>query len=140
MKRTLLFLLLSGLLITAQAQKIKFKGLEKVSITDPGQLYSTYKYEDSDLATLRSVLENEAQVSYVAEYSSEVTWPDGLSTLQGRTQLQETIKSFNAYELADLGDKHVLMIPAKKNKKSGVKLTQDIFMIMGTSGIRKINN
>lgn len=136
MMRIIVFFLAFGTIFSAGAQKIKYSSLKKVTISDPGQLYSTYNFDESEMKTIRAVFNNDVkQVDGFVKYSNESSWPEGLSTLDGRSSLQDAIRGFHAYKLAMLDDKYVLLIPKKKNKRSGVKFTHDIYMIVGKSGI-----
>lgn len=137
MKRYLLIVLFAAIGCVGFAQQVKYNKFAKVVLTDPGQLYSTYNFNANDSATVRSALSGDEKLTgIVIEYSRENKWPDGLNTLSDRMSRKETIQSFKVYKVADLGDRYVLMVPMKKNKKTGISFTSDIFLVVGKSGVK----
>lgn len=137
---SIILLLLAGTLVATpavQGQKL-FKKVKKVTISDPGELHSTYNIGDSEAKTLQENMTKPDKVNEVIEYANESSWPKGLSDFNDRIQesTQELIKKFMAFKVAELGDKYLLWIPAGKNKKSGLPFSHDIYFVIGKSGVK----
>jgi len=138
MKKLTLFsaVLLAVLFVSVGAsKKYKFHGiaLAKVTLVDPGELYSTYEFSvEEENAIKKAVNNDQALFDEIATYHLEENWPEPLKDFNWRIANGEKMKMFVAYKLCDLpGDRCVLVIPLKKNKKNkDVKFTRDIYFVM----------
>jgi len=114
------------------------KSYKKVSIVDPGMIYSTYSIEDSEKKIILDNGISFKQFQDIAEYSRENTWPIAMQTLSTRINNRENIKKYSAYLVTTFNDKCILLIPAKKNKHMipDMQLKRDFYIIIGCSGIK----
>ena|ERR1044072_2525223 len=122
----------------------KFK---KVTITDPGELFSTYHLkEDPDavaaINAVKGITESEKDDIY--KYATEENWPDGMATLQARLDNREEIKKYNAYLVTSFlthqnKKMHIIKVPQSKNAhmKGKMALDHDIYIVISDLGIRK---
>lgn len=142
--RTLLVsLILSFPFLHAQAQKAPGKYVvdghkcKKATIVDPGELYSTYQFDETELEMLSAAVGN-TLAGRVNENHTEDRFPVAMQDLDARTDNPERMKAFRVYKLARLDDKWVLVVPAKYNKHqpSGWAPQQDFFLVMRAEGVK----
>jgi hypothetical protein len=119
------------------------EGLPKISITDPGELYSTIDLGASStaMAAMRSAGMSEPLIQEVLANSTESSWPEGLNTLDERLSARDNIKSFNAYQIAYYDEKVILLIPKEGNRHvpSTMLPNTDMYMVLGTEGLSGVN-
>lgn len=126
-----------------QAQKkYKTHGMKcrRMEIVDPGELYSTYEITAEDEETLtqnEGVREDLMQVIIDNCTENAASWPEGMRTLDSRIDNPDVLKKYVAFEVAEFGDRHVLVIPAKYNKgmPAGFAPDEDFFIVIGNKGI-----
>ena len=107
----------------------------KVSIIDPGQLYSTYEFSEGELeaTSLPAKIQKD-----IITYGVESNWPESIQGLGFRTDNPEKMKKYKVYKIAEINENRcILVVPAKENKKmpKGMKPSRDIYFIMGLDGI-----
>jgi len=138
----------SALLLFAGACKTQQaatgSSLKKVTITNPGELFSTYDL-GGDLEAVAAI---DALTGYTAEqkeevykYSNEEEWPEGMKSLDSRTTNREQIKKYKAYLLTSFpndsrGTLYILKIPQADNSsvKGSMALSHDIYIVMTEKG------
>jgi len=104
-----LFTLILFSLVTANfsyAQK-SYKWMKKkcplVSITDAGEMYSTYQIEQNDREILKSKEKlNEQQIETILNNCKENNWEGGMRELKSRTDNKDIIQKFKAFKVAQL--------------------------------------
>ena len=106
-------------------------------ITDSGDLYSTYSWDEPKD---KESLERQLGVRYAADvikYSHEDNWPSGIATLDGRNANRAELNSYNIEQVADLGDKYVVVVSPTQNrdKPSNMKPSRDIYLIIAKTGV-----
>jgi hypothetical protein len=141
-----LFLLLMAILqlpLLVQAQK-KYKThghkCPRVAITDPGELYSTYEFTTEDEETLKlneGLGEDLTQLVLDGSRESSEAWPEGMRTLDSRIDNPEILKQYKAFEVAELGEMLVVVIPAKfnANMPKGFAPSEDFYLLISNKGI-----
>lgn len=138
MKLVLMVLIFLGG-INIYSQQINYKKFMKVVLADPGQLYSTYQFDSGDSNAVSVAMKGKKDLTnMVIEYSREDNWPDGLNTLDDRLALKEILITLKVYLIADLGDKYLIIVPQKVNRKTRIPFTRDIFFVVGKSGVELI--
>jgi hypothetical protein len=149
----LLMLIFSMLLagnLTAQkapaVYKIDLLNCPKVTIANPGSLLSTYTFSEEEEEKFRSEMNAvralktgkfNAVVDQIVLAHTEEYYPESAQSLNERTANPAIIKGYYAYRVAEIGDKSILVIPAKynKNQPKGWAPANDFYMIIETSGI-----
>lgn len=138
----LLFVASCKTVSTTTGQKVS-----KVTITDPGELFSTYNLEGDDEAvkainSIKGI--NASGKEDIYKYSQEENWPAGMATLDGRLSNREEIKKYNAYLLTSFttasGRKvNILEVPKEKNghMKGEMALDRTIYIVITDMGIKK---
>lgn len=124
-------LLLTGLLVQLKGQDTK-----AISITDPGELYSSYIFTASDQETLVKALGQE-KFTIIKGASHESQWPSGIATLDSRTQKRDQIMLYHVNIVATLGEKSVIEINPANNKHMPAEMISDrsFYFVIGNSGI-----
>ncbi|MFN4285923.1 MAG: hypothetical protein ACK4E8_08155 [Lacibacter sp.] len=106
------------LLVSCSPKGFVFNGkkLPEVTITDMGDLYSTYRITEQEERQLTSQLKNAALVQEIKTYSQESYWPDAIKTLQKRIDARSTLSNYKFYKLAVLGTRTLVVVPPEKNR------------------------
>lgn len=135
-----LLLLLTQNDLHAQSAKYKIGKVKcvKVEITDPGEFYSTYEFLQTDLDQLRSLKFTEAEIENIKHAYNESAWPSELGNFEVRIQNAEKIKTYTVYKIAEIGDKYLLVAPAKYNSGMGTGWApqNDIYFVIGKAGVK----
>lgn len=135
-----LLLLLMQTDVHAQSAKYKTGKLKcvKVEITDPGEFYSTYEFIQTDLDQLHTVKLTDAEIENIKHAYNESAWPSELGNFQVRMQNAEKIKTYVVYKIAEIGDKYLLVAPAKYNSGMGEGWApqKDIYFVIGKAGVK----
>lgn len=125
----------------AQPKKFKIDGRKcmLVEITDPGEFYSTYNFEDADIELMKIDKMQPVLIQKIQDNHTEKSWPNLLSALDQRTANPDKIKSYVVYKVIQFNDKCVLVAPAKYNAGlgDGWAPAHDIFFVVGVSGIKQ---
>lgn len=136
----LIILLLINANVHAQSSKYKIGKVKcvKAAISDPGEFYSTYEFEPTDLNQLKSVKMTDADIETIKHANTESTWPAQLGSFEIRMQNAEKIKSYVVYKVAEIGDKYLLVAPAKYNSAMGDGWApqNDIYFVVGKAGVK----
>ena len=116
------------------------KKYASIVIQNPGDLYSTYEFTKSDRKELIEQGFKDELIRKIEKMSIESAWPEGIADLDGRLEMRDAFKTYKAFKVAQIGagEKVILAIPAKANKKMSPKMrpSQDIFFVMGATGIK----
>ena len=92
------------------------KKLPEVSISDLGELYSTYKFTSQDEQQIKSQLKDQSLFSEIKTFTNEEKWPSGVNTLDKRLNARSTMKNYHFYKVATIGTKTIVVVPMEKNK------------------------
>lgn len=114
-----------------------FAQKQRVIITDSGELYSTYVFTTSEEEDIKNQV-SAAAFREIMDYHTEDSWPSDIGSLKSRESNRPAISSYIAYQVAKTGNKAILYISAKKNKKlpEGLRPKRDFYFVIGTEGIR----
>lgn len=106
------------LLVACSPKGFLFDGkkLPEVTISDLGELYSTYKFTSQDEQQIKSQLKDQSLFSEIRTFSNEEKWPSGVNTLEKRLNTRSTMKNYHFYKVATIGTKTIVAVPAEKNK------------------------
>ena len=88
---------------------------KEVSISDMGEMYSTYNMSNAEKEELGRQLNNKALVDEIVRYSKENTWPDAVNTLDDRINNRAIMTKYNFYKVGTIGNKTIVTIPKEKN-------------------------
>lgn len=138
----MIFLLLaSWVLTTGAVQKYKFHGikLKQVTITTPGDLYSTYEFSEADRNAIKvAVREDQSIVDDIGKYHVEENWPEPLNDFNWRIAHGDDIIKLHAYRICFLTESRVLLVvPYSKNKgNKAISFTRDIYFVMNSSAVK----
>ena len=136
----LLFIFVFSTAANAQSKtyKVGKRKCERVEIADPGEFYSTYDFETTDIDIITAAGLKEEHIALVQQYHKESNWPTELGNFNVRINEQEKIKSYVVYKIATIGDKVLLVAPAKYNQQlgEGWAPTQDIYFVVGQAGVK----
>ena len=110
-----------------------------VTWVDSAEMFSTPNLPNDSSAqtTIRNLL-GEAWLTAILAYSSEETWPTGMSTLEGRNGNRAEISRYVAYRIVKLsGDRTLLWVPAAENQHLSEDLApaHDFFVLINNVGI-----
>ena len=122
-------LLITALSLNAQEPKL-------ISITDPGELYSTYNFTSSDQEMLIKTF-GQAKFDQINASSHESQWPSGISSLEDRTAKREQIMQYKVQVMAVLGERSLIEIAPASNKHmpADMLLEKPFYFVIGNSGI-----
>lgn len=133
-RQLLIVLLLVTHLVTGAQSGNK---LQRMKITDSGELYSTFSWDDNPAAKTAVVLAVTAtEFSDIVKYSNESYWPSAISTLDGRNNMRDKIDDYVVYKVADFDNRYLLKIPAGENyfMPSNMQSSHDFYFVIGKSG------
>lgn len=118
---------------------IDIKGLKEVQIQDSGRLYSTYDIDKYEREELLGQLSEEA-LELVEKYHREDSWPEAISNFEKREKVRSMIKNYRAFILAEMGDKYILIIPARANRRMplGFRPKHDVFFIISRTAVGEL--
>lgn len=110
------------------------------TIQNPGDLYSTYEFSKSDRKELIEQGFKDEQIRNIEKMANEASWPEGIADLDARLSSREQLRQYKVFKIAQIGagEKAILAIPAKVNKKMPLQMrpNQDIFFVIGASGVK----
>jgi hypothetical protein len=106
---------------------------------DSAEMFSTPNLSDDDAlqTTIRSTL-GEAWLTAILAYSSEETWPLGMSTLDGRNENRDEIARYVAYRILRVsGDRSIVWVPAAENQHLSADFApaHDFFVLINNVGV-----
>ncbi|MFN8287567.1 MAG: hypothetical protein U0V74_12470 [Chitinophagales bacterium] len=128
-------LIITGYCIDAQSSGTK----QRMKITDSGELYSTFNWDDNSAAKSAVVVAvSTSEFSDIIKYSNESNWPSGISTLDGRDALRTKINEYVAYKVAEFDNMVLLKIPAAENKSMpyNMQSPHDFYFVIGKTGVQ----
>jgi hypothetical protein len=137
----LVLLLLVGNALPLSAQKkIKWEGkkFQAVTITDPGELYSTPDFTESEISQLKAVGKlSQHHVDLIMANYHESQWTNKMNNLDNRIENPGIIMRLKVYKVAKVEDRYVLYVPVKGNGNlpEGWVVTKGFFIVIGTSGV-----
>jgi hypothetical protein len=108
-----------------------------VSVSNFGDLYSTYTFSPSDESDVKDAV-GSAMFKEIKTYAHEDNWPSDISGFDDRQTNRPKMYDYNVELVCRFGDgKVVLRAPVSKNAhmKGGMKLTHDIYFIIGETGV-----
>ena len=111
-------------------------------VTDFGQLYSTFNWDQKTTTELNTALGSDWAAKVVAS-SVESAWPSGIATLQGRTDNRPLMATYKLYYLTTIdGSRAVLVAPAAENKHlpANMQSTKDIYFLFSRSAVELTGN
>ena len=123
------------------AQK-KYKTMGKkfvvVTITDPGELYSTYELNDEEAAALKKEFGEDLFKDITGKYN-EGAWPSKFGDFDTRIENEETTKKYKVFLVKEFDGKNLLVVPAKYNKGMGEGFApdSDFYLVIGDKGLNK---
>lgn len=86
-----------------------------VTVTDLGEMYSTYNLSKSEKEEILGQLNNKALLDEIIRYSKESTWPDAVNSLDERIAVRTTMLKYHFYKVATFGNKTIVSVPKEKN-------------------------
>ena len=111
------------------------KKIPGVTISDIGDLYSTYNLSSQEKQQLGNQLKNQSLIDEIVTFSKESQWPDGVNTLEKRLKVRATLAKYNFFKVASIGTKTIVSIPAEKNRHmpQGFIPAKPMYMIFASS-------
>jgi hypothetical protein len=137
-----LLLILFFILPNAASAQKKYKtfGRKCVAMTlaDPGEMYSTYKFSEEEGEKLTAAGMPETMMSDISDHYNEGSWPSAMNNLDSRLENTETIRMYKVFKVTEWDGKCLLVIPAKPNTKmpEGFKPVQDFYMVINVGGVK----
>jgi USP8 interacting len=101
---------------TPKAYVFDGRKLQEVTVSDMGDLFSTYKLTDADKKELSEQLKNKAMLDQILTYSKEENWPDAVNTLNKRLSARTTMTKYRFFKVGAIGNKTIVSVPAEKNR------------------------
>ena len=89
---------------------------KEVTISDMGEMYSTYNVSNAEKEELGRQLNNKALIDEIVRYSKEDTWPDAINTLDDRINNRALMMKYHFYKVGTIGNKTIVAVPKEKNK------------------------
>ena len=105
------------------------------SITDPGEIYSTWKWDKNIEGGLTDAGRAQ-EIETIKAHSTEKGWPANLASGASRTKNPDIVKQYQAEAIATFRNGEepivVLRVPADKNKHmpEGWRPEQDIYVVI----------
>ncbi len=115
------------------------KKLQKVTISDLGEMYSTYNVSAKEKTELSNQLTNKDLVDEIIMYAKETKWPDAVNTLEKRLNVRQIMMKYHFFKVATIGgDKTIVSIPKDKNKDMPAGFVPDgpMYMIFASSVVQ----
>jgi hypothetical protein len=110
--------------------------VKEASITDPGQLYSTYNFSAEEKDKITSTV-GEAQYEAINNSCHENQWPSGLSTLDSRNTVRDKMKEYHVNVVMVLGDVSIVQIDPDRNRHMPPDMLAQapFYFIIGNNGV-----
>lgn len=130
--------LVSTITACSKSFMIDGKKARQVTVTDLGEMYSTYNMSEAERREVSSQLNNKALLDEIIRYSKENTWPDGVNTLDDRLNSRTTMAKYNFYKVATFGSRTIVSIPKEKNGHMPASFvpTGPMYMIFASSVVK----
>jgi hypothetical protein len=141
MKQSLSLIIGFSILLIACSPKgyvYNSRKLQKVTITDFGELYSTYDLSSKEKKELKKQLKDQTWVDEIVEYSNEENWPEAIQELDDRLENRPTIKKYNFYKVATIDSKTIVIAPEDKNMHMPYKYRPagSFYMIFNSDAVK----
>lgn len=107
--------LVSAFTACSKSFMIDGKKARQVTVTNLGEMYSTYNMSEAERGEVSAQLNNKALLDEIIRYSKENTWPDGVNTLDDRLNSRSTMAKYHFYKVATFGNKTIVSVPKEKN-------------------------
>lgn len=123
------FLIMSATMLNAQESKL-------ITISDPGELYSTYNFTTADQEQIIKAY-GQARFDAINNASHESQWPSGIAQLSSRTDRREQMMLYKVKVIAVLGEKSLIEIDPANNKHMPADMVaaKPFYFVIGNSGI-----
>jgi hypothetical protein len=114
------------------------KKLQQVTVSDIGEMYSTYNLSSKEKTELGNQLTDQNLVDEVVMFCNEKKWPEAVNSLEKRLKVRQTIKNYTFYKVATIGNKTIVSIPKEKNKKMPQGFVPDgpMYMIFASEVVK----
>lgn len=115
------------------------KKLQQVTVSDLGEMYSTYNLSAKERTELSNQLTNKDLVDEIVMYAKEAKWPDAVNTLEKRLLVRQVMMKYHFYKVATIGgDKTIVSIPKDKNRDmpAGFVPNGPMYMIFASTVIK----
>lgn len=111
------------------------KKIPGVTISDIGDLYSTYNLSNQEKQQLGNQLKSQSLLNEIVTYSKESQWPDAVNSLEKRLKVRATMAKYNFYKVASIGNKTIVSVPAERNRHmpQGFVPSAPMYMIFASS-------
>jgi hypothetical protein len=125
------FLILNGFFFTVYAQEGK-----PVSISDPGDLFSTFDFKASDKEAV-IVAVGADKYKEINNACHESQWPSGIATLDNRNAAREKMKQYRIVLVTTIGDKSIVEIRPAENMHMPVNMqsTVSFYFVIKSTGL-----
>lgn len=109
---------------------------EAITVTDFGELYSTYEITADDE---RVIIEQTSapELRKIKTAYTETQWPSSINTLDGRNANRDKMYKYSLYKVATLSSGAIIVCaPAAENihMPEGLKPSKDLYFVVGASG------
>jgi hypothetical protein len=134
-------LLLVCFIVSCSPKGFMFDGkrLQQVTISDLGEMYSTYNLSSKEKTELGNQLSDQNLVDEIMMFCNEKKWPDAVNTLEKRLKVRQQMMKYTFYKVATIGgNKTIVSIPKDKNKKmpDGFVPTGPMYMIFASDVVK----
>jgi hypothetical protein len=110
---------------------------QKVTITDPGALYSTFTWDNDKQKTTLAKQVSENELNNILKHGTENGWPQGIASLDNRNKKREDMKKYTATQIAKVEDFCVLKIASAQNQymPDDMRANYDFYFVISQSGV-----
>jgi USP8 interacting len=109
---------------------------ESATVTNFGDLYSTYNFGGDELRRIASEV-GQSMADDIEVYANESSWPSGISGFDDRQTNRPKMYNYNLEHVYTLGDKAILRAAKANNGHmvGNMKLTHDIYFVVNESSV-----
>jgi hypothetical protein len=130
-RSSLLALLIVGLIFPLAAQEISV-----LTITDPGELYSTFDFSTADKdAVIAAVGIDRFEAINLSCHENQ--WPSGIANLDSRNENRDKIKQYHITLVTTLGEKSIVEINSVDNNHMPADMLapSSFYFVIGSGGL-----
>lgn len=115
---------------------VSYSSAKQVTVTNFGDLYSTYSFSGSDEDDIKNVV-GSSVFQDIVTYGHERNWPSAISAFDDRQTNRPKMYNYYVELVCEFGDRVVVRAPVSKNShmSGGMRLTHDIYFIIGKTGV-----
>jgi USP8 interacting len=138
-KSTLLILICFIVSCSPKGFMFDGKKLQQVTISDLGEMYSTYNLSTREKTELSNQLTDQNLADEIMMFCKESKWPVAVNTLEKRLNVRTVMMKYNFYKVATIGgDKTIVSIPKDKNKSMPPGFAPDgpMYMIFASAVVK----